>query len=95
MTAARLMEMLGTATPFVLLGVVLGAGYFAALRSSVERYLFSRSIGVALALHCGRLLFAGVAFVLIAQAGAAALLSALGGFLLARTMALRPRNLRP
>jgi F1F0 ATPase subunit 2 len=89
------MEMLRTAAPFVLLGVVLGAGYFAALRSNAERYLFGRSIGAAVALHCGRLLFAGVAFVLIAQAGAAALLAALGGFLLARTIALRSRNLRP
>jgi F1F0 ATPase subunit 2 len=78
----------------MLLGVVLGASYFAALKSDVKRYLFSRSIGAALALHCGRLLFAGVAFVLIAQAGAPALLGALGGFLLARMMALRSRNPR-
>jgi F1F0 ATPase subunit 2 len=89
------MEMLRTAAPFVLVGVVLGTGYFAALRSNVERYLFGRSIEAAVALHCGRLLLVGVAFVLIAQAGAAALLGALGGFVLARTMALRLGNLRP
>jgi hypothetical protein len=87
--------MLRAAAPFVLLGALLGAGYFAALRSNVERYLFGRSIGAAVALHCGRLLFAGVAFALIAHAGGVALLGALGGFLLARTLALRSRNLRP
>ena len=92
--AASLAEML-RAAPFVLLGILLGAGYFAALRSNVERYLLGWSIGPAVALHFGRLLLAGVAFVLIAQAGAAALLGALGGFLLARSIALRSRNLRP
>jgi F1F0 ATPase subunit 2 len=95
MSAARIVEVLGEGAPFVLLGALLGIGYFGALRSNVERYLFGRSIKAAVALHCGRLLFAGVAFVLIAQAGAAALLGALGGFLLARTLALCSGNRRP
>ena len=93
MMAASLAEKLRAGAPFVLLGILLGAGYFAALRSNVACYLFGRSIGAAAALHVGRLLLAGVAFVLIAQAGPAALLGALGGFLLARSTALRSRNL--
>jgi F1F0 ATPase subunit 2 len=82
-------QILGDATPFILLGAVLGAGYFAALRQNVERYVTGRPIGPAVALHLGRLLLAGLAFALIAQAGAAPLLGALVGFLLARFVAVR------
>jgi F1F0 ATPase subunit 2 len=82
-------ELLRVGAPFVVLGALLGAGYFAALRLNVERYLFGRSTGPAIALHFGRLLLAGVALVLIAQAGALALLGALVGFLLARFVMLR------
>jgi F1F0 ATPase subunit 2 len=92
MSAARLTEVLRDGAPFVLLGALLGAGYFAALRLNVERYLSGRSPGPAVALHLGRLLLAGVGFVLIAQAGAVPLLGALLGFLLARAMALRARK---
>ena len=91
MSTARLAEMLGAGAPFVLLGLLLGAGYFAALRWNVERYLSGRAPGPAVAFHLGRLLVAGVGFVLIAQAGAAPLLGALLGFLLARAFALRSR----
>jgi len=79
----------------LLLGLLLGMGYFAALRQNVERYLAGRALGPALALHLGRLLLAGLAFVLIAQAGAAALLGALAGFVLARFLALRRAKAEP
>ena len=87
-------QILPHAAPFVLLGALLGAGYFAALRRNVERYVTGRSLGPAVALHLGRLLLAGLAFALIAQAGAAALLGALVGFILARLIAVRPRKSR-
>jgi len=99
MTTAALPQMLRDGAPFVVLGVglglLLGMGYFAALRQNVERYLAGRALGPALALHLGRLLLAGLAFVLIAQAGAAALLGALGGFVLARFLALRRAKAGP
>jgi F1F0 ATPase subunit 2 len=93
MTQAALPQTLGEGASLallgVLLGLLLGMGYFAALRQNVERYLAGRALGPALALHLGRLLLVGLAFVLIAQVGAAALLGALGGFVLARFVALR------
>lgn len=82
-------QTLRDAAPFILLGALLGAGYFAALRQDVERYVAGRPLGPTVALHLGRLLLAGLAFALIAEAGAAALLGALAGFLLARTLAVR------
>lgn len=83
---------LGEALPFALLGALLGAGHFAALRGNVTRYLEGGSPGPALALHLGRLLLSALGFALIAPAGAVALLAALAGFLAARTMAIRPRE---
>jgi hypothetical protein len=77
------------AVPFALLGALLGAGYFAALRQNVERYLAGAPLGPSLALHLGRLLLAGLAFALIAKAGTAALLGALTGLLFARALAVR------
>lgn len=89
MSAASFTEVLGAGAPFVLLGGVLGAGYFSALRLNVEHYLSGRSLRPAVALHLGRLLLAAVGFTLIAQAGAPALLGALLGFLVARSLVLR------
>jgi F1F0 ATPase subunit 2 len=89
MSAASLTEILGRGALFVLLGALIGAGYFAALRLNVERYLRDRPLGPTIALHLGRLLLAGVGFALIAPAGAAPLLGSLCGFLLARAVALR------
>jgi F1F0 ATPase subunit 2 len=89
MTEAGLLQMLREGAAFVVLGLLLGMGYFAALRQNVERYLAGRALGSAVALHLGRVLLAGLAFVLIAQTGAASLLGALAGFVLARFVALR------
>ena len=88
-----LVEILREAAPFALLGAIVGAGYFAALRYNVERYLSPRPLGGAVMLHLGRLVVAGVAFALIARAGATPLLGALLGFLLARSLAIR--RIRP
>ncbi len=87
--SATLSELLRAAAPFGLLGALLGAGYFTALRRNVERYLAGAPLGSSVALHLGRLLLAGLAFALIAGAGPAALLGALAGFLFARALALR------
>ncbi len=87
--SATLAEILRAAAPFGLLGALLGAGYFTALRHNVERYLAGAPLGPSLALHVGRLALAGIALALIAKAGAAALLGALAGFLLARALAVR------
>jgi F1F0 ATPase subunit 2 len=92
MSVARLTAVLGDGAPFLLLGALLGAGYFVALRLNVERYLLGRSLGPAVALHLGRLLLAGVGFAVVAQAGAVPLLGALIGFLLARALALRSQK---
>lgn len=89
MSAARVTDLLRDGAPFVLLGTLLGAGYFAALRVNVERYLSGRSPGAAVALHLGRLAVTAAAFALIAPAGAVPLLGALLGFMLARSLALR------
>jgi F1F0 ATPase subunit 2 len=82
-------QILRDAAPFLVLGSLLGAAYFAALCHNVERYLGGAPLGPTLALHLGRLLIGGLAFTLIARAGAAALLGALAGFVLARTLAVR------
>jgi F1F0 ATPase subunit 2 len=82
-------QILRDAAPFLVLGCLLGVAYFAALRHDVERYLGGAPLGLTLALHLGRLLIGGLAFALIARAGAAALLGALAGFVLARTLAVR------
>ena len=89
MSAARLPEILGQAAPFVLLGALIGAGYFAVLRLNVACYLSGRSLGPAVALHLGRLLLAGIGFALIAPAGAVPLLAALCGLVLARAVVLK------
>jgi len=87
--SATFAQILRDAAPFVPLGALLGAGYFAALRQNVERYLGGAPLGPTLALHLGRLLIAGLAFALIAKAGAVPLLGALTGFVLVRALAVR------
>ena len=89
MSVTTLVQILRDAAPFALLGTMVGAGYFAALRHNVEHYLSPRSLGAAVMLHLARLVLAGIAFALTAQAGAVPLLGALSGFLLARALAIR------
>lgn len=68
---------------FLVLGVLLGAGYFAALRIEVGRIVGGLPARYAILMHVARLAGAGLAFWLVAQFGAAALLAALAGFTLA------------
>lgn len=87
-----LTEVLRDGAPFVLIGALFGAAYFAALRLNIEHYVSGRLLGPAVALHLGRVLLAAGGFALIAPSGAVALLGALLGFLLARSLALRSRK---
>jgi F1F0 ATPase subunit 2 len=89
MSMARLPELLTDGALFVVLGALIGAGYFPALRFNVRHYLSGGSLGPAIAFHLGRLLLAGIGFALIAPAGAVPSLGALCGFVLARAVALQ------
>ncbi len=77
------MEMALHIATFLVLGVLLGAGYFAVLRIEVGRIAGGQSARYAILIHVSRLAAAALAFWLVAQFGAAALLAALGGFTLA------------
>ncbi len=68
---------------FLVLGVLLGAGYFAVLRIEVRRIVGAPSARYVMLIHVARLAAAGLVFWVVAQSGAAALLAALGGFTLA------------
>jgi hypothetical protein len=68
---------------FVVIGVLLGAGYFAVLRIEVRRIVGGLPARYAILIHLARLAAAGLVFWVVAQFGAAALLAALAGFTLA------------
>jgi hypothetical protein len=84
--------MTGVSLAFVaaLAGLIFGLLHFAVLRRTVEFYSAGRGRLAAAALTLGRIAGAIVFFVLAARLGALPLLSAFLGFLLARTLALRP-----
>jgi len=70
-------------------GCALGLVYFALLRRTVGMLSHRRSGAAAMSLTLARVGAAAIFFLLVARLGALALLTALGGFLLARTLALR------
>ncbi len=72
-----------------LVGFALGAGYFACLRFTVRAYVASTGLRAVVALTCARLIGAVIVFSIAARFGAGALLAAFGGFLVARTIAVR------
>lgn len=74
---------------FLVAGIVLGAGYFALLYAEVGQFVRGAASRYALLMHVLRLAAALVAFWLIAQHGATALLAALAGFTLV-LMTLKP-----
>lgn len=74
---------------FLLLGVVLGAGYFALLHAEVGQFVRGAPARYAITTHLLRLATAALVFWLIAQYGATALLAALAGFTLV-LVTLRP-----
>ncbi len=69
-------------------GIALGLAYFTAMRWSTDAFVQGDDWRRALMLTLVRLAGAAVAFVLIAQAGPVALVSAFVGFLIARALAL-------
>lgn len=82
--------------PFALLvlaiasaGFVFGLAYFAALKRSASLFAYGRSRAAALALTLGRIAAAFLFLSAVARLGAACLLAAFLGFLLARALALR------
>jgi len=74
---------------FLLLGILFGAGYFALLRVEVGQVVRSAPARYAIMMHVVRIAAAVLAFWLIAQYGAIALLAALAGFTLV-LVALKP-----
>jgi hypothetical protein len=74
---------------FLLLGMALGAGYFALLYAEVARLAHGASARQAIPTHLMRLAAASLIFWLIAHHGAAALIASLIGFTLVLTT-LRP-----
>jgi F1F0 ATPase subunit 2 len=74
---------------YLVVGVALGAAYFALLRREVELLFAQASAVSVIPLHLLRVGLAIVAFWAVAQQGALALLLALLGFLVARTAARR------
>lgn len=70
-------------------GVGVGLLYFAALYHGVRLQMGQRNWPLAILLHLLRPLLAIAAFWGLAQAGALALLSGLGGFLIARLLVRR------
>jgi hypothetical protein len=74
---------------FLLIGMVLGAGYFALLHAEVARLVRGACGREVILTHLMRLVAAFLIFWLIAQFGAAALIASLIGFTLVLTT-LRP-----
>ncbi|HLN49861.1 MAG TPA: ATP synthase subunit I [Steroidobacteraceae bacterium] len=72
-----------------LVGFALGMSYFASLRLTVQAYAAPRGWRAAMALTGARLIGALIVFSIAARFGAGALLAAFGGFLIARTVAMR------
>jgi hypothetical protein len=79
----------GPALAMAIAGVVFGLIYFATLRRSVAVFAAGGGWARALALTLARLCAAVVFLAMAAKLGAAALIAAFLGFLLARTIALR------
>ena len=67
---------------FLVVGIMLGAGYFALLQAEVGQFVRGAAARYAIMTHLLRLTAAVLVFWLIAQYGATALLAALAGFTL-------------
>ena len=71
-----------------LAGCAMGLAYFGALWFAVRRHAEGRGRFVALALHVGRFALLGGGLWIIAQQGAPSLIAGLGGFVVARQIAI-------
>lgn len=80
---------------FLPVGVTLGLAFFLSLRANTRLYVTGGNVAAAIAVHFARFLGAGGAFFLISTQGAAALIGAFAGFLLARLAVVRPGRERP
>ena len=79
---------------FAGLGFAAGVAFFRALERNLALYLEGGRVWPA-ALHALRLVLVGTLLWAVAQAGAGALLSGLGGFLAARHLAVRGTRRAP
>ena len=73
-------------------GFACGFAFFRALAANVALYVSGRAKGRAIAVHVLRLAGVGAAFFAAAQFGAAPLLAALVGFLIARAVTTRKKK---
>lgn len=73
-----------TACLFVAVGLVLGAAHFLGLYANARLYVCPGATGKAIGLHALRIALTSLGLVAIAQFGAAPLLAAFVGFLIAR-----------
>lgn len=90
--AAPLLPLVARALPslaWLMAGVVFGMAYFALLRISVRSLITPHKGGIVAVLAVARIAASVALFASAAHWGAAALLAAFGGFLLARTGQLR------
>lgn len=76
-------------------GLLFGRLYFAALRRCVASFVGGDGWVRPLALSVGRIGAAAIFLLIVAHWGAASLLGGLGGFLVARTLALRAQRRSP
>jgi N-ATPase, AtpR subunit len=65
-------------------GLALGLVHYLGLFANTRMYLKQGKVAGAIGLHLGRLAFTALGLTLLAQAGAAALLAAFAGLLVAR-----------
>lgn len=89
MTRGTLAVILPLATAMAAAGLVVGLGYFAALRRTVQLYGAEGNRLAPAVLTVGRIAGAAAFLIVAARLGAVPLLAAFSGFLLARAIALR------
>ncbi len=90
MSFARLLDPLAISMAFA--GCAFGLAYFAALRRTVVMLSQGRSGAAVMVLSLGRVGAAIAFFLLAARLDALALLTAFGGFLLARALVLQGKR---
>lgn len=78
-----------TVFAFAILGLVIGGGYFVSLERAVGLYVRDGCTLWLAALQLGRIGAATALFAIVAQAGITPLLASFGGFLVARSVAVR------
>jgi len=80
---------------FLVIGALLGLGYFGLLRWNVQLYIRNSGTPRSLSVHAVRMGGAAAAFAAIARTGAPSLLAAVAGFQLVRVLAVRGKTWPP